>query len=152
MEGEQLWDCIQRGWEEMPESTIARAYLAHHQIVNAIYRDEGGDQHMKEKGGLHFGVRRHSVPYFDSEDSTVPSGVEMMEAIDDDVVDTLEASGLKYPTPDVSELEMGQFLSLNELTVLEQGLEEVTQAHDSDDDSVMTGDSALADKQEAALE
>ena len=64
------------------DETIARAYTGHHQVVNAIYRDEGGDMHMKEKGGLHFGIRKLCTPFFDTEEQAQPSGVTMLPTLD----------------------------------------------------------------------
>jgi hypothetical protein len=89
LEGEQLWTCVQQVWNELPLTTIARAYTAHHQIVNAIHRDEGGDQHMKDKGGLHCGVRRMCLPYFEDKDSQEPVGVKILESLDTDIAEDL---------------------------------------------------------------
>ena len=122
LEGEQLWTCVQQVWNDLPLTTIARAYTAHHQIVNAIYRDEGGDQHMQEKNGLHHGVRRMCLPYFADDDVAEPVGVEILESLKTDIAEDLEARGLKYTTPDVSELSMAEFLSSQELYALESKL------------------------------
>ena len=49
LDGEDLNNCVQLAFENLPLDTIARSYLGHHQMVCAIVKDQGGDQHMKEK-------------------------------------------------------------------------------------------------------
>jgi hypothetical protein len=75
---EELWSYVEEVWEELLLEAIARAYHSHHQVVNAIAHDKGGDDFIREKKALHFGIRKHCVPYYDSEEAEEPSGVKMM--------------------------------------------------------------------------
>jgi hypothetical protein len=67
LEGEELWKLVTDCWQQFPEETIARAFAGHHQIVNAMASCDGGDEFTKESGngGLHCGIRRHYVPFFE---------------------------------------------------------------------------------------
>jgi hypothetical protein len=121
LEGEQLWECVQRVWQKLEHDVIGRSYLGHHQIVNAIVRDKGGDQFVRDKKGMHFGVRKLSVPYYDG-DATVPAGVHVVEMPDTVATDELDRNGWKYPVPDVSNKRVGKYLSRAELTLLEEHL------------------------------
>lgn len=113
LQGEELWTAVEKVWEQLPLDTIARAYSGHHQIVNAIAQCEGGDEFAKARGGLHFGIRKHCVPYFATDTSTTPIGVTMIEEYDN--VEGEDASeGLKYPAPDVSSLAMRDYLNKQE--------------------------------------
>ena len=78
---------------------------------------------------MHFGVRKLAVPYFVGQ-ATEPSGVKMVESVDGDSLDQL---GLKYPTPDVSEFDMADFLSAEQLRNLSLHLSE---DRDNDDESI----------------
>jgi hypothetical protein len=94
--------------------------------VSMITDDNGGDDFVREKKALHFGIRQLSVPYCDDEEATEPSGVEMIQSIDcEQGVDT---SGLRYKKPITSGLDMADFLSMQELEVLQKDLDENTAA------------------------
>ena len=91
---------VQNAWEEFSEETVARAYFGHHQYMNAMMHNNGGNWHMKDKGRLYANIRKCTVPYLLSEESTEPTGVEVIETLaKEDVVD-YQSSGLKYQTPD----------------------------------------------------
>jgi hypothetical protein len=79
--------------------TIARAYHGDHQVVNAIEHDKGGDDLAREKKALHFGIRKHCVPYNDSEGAEEPSGVEKIQRIDCEGGKGLAIDGLRYGKP-----------------------------------------------------
>jgi hypothetical protein len=68
LEGEELWHVGTKVWNEFPEETITRAYAGHHQIVNAIHAEEGGDKFQHAKEGLHCGIRKAFVPTFGQPD------------------------------------------------------------------------------------
>ena len=82
--------------------------------------DKGGDDFVKEKGGLHSGIRRIFVPWYDDDadgSSREPKGVKAkgVKAIEiPDIVDD-GAPGLKYATPDVSKKSIDVLLSLPEI-------------------------------------
>jgi hypothetical protein len=56
----------------------------HHQVATAIAHDMGGDDFVREKKALHFGIRKRCVPFNDCEEAEEPSGV----------VDTISRSNL----------------------------------------------------------
>ena len=116
LEGEQLWQYIKRVWETMKLTTIARTYAGHHQIVNAIVKCKGKDDFAKDHKGLHCGIRKMYVPYYESENQEQPSGVEVFESCD-----PVDARSLKYETPDVSghsSEDIAKLLNQQELHVI----------------------------------
>lgn len=126
LEGEELYRLAKQAWDELPLSTIARSYAGHHQIVNAIAQSKGGDDFLREKGGLHCGIRQAFVACFENETSTEPCGVRLVDLYDEVPDDVLQGKQLKYPKPDVSTLDSkyNTFLSKEELEVLEKHLPE----------------------------
>ena len=80
IENEELWSYVKEVWKELPLETIARAYSGLHQVVNAIAHDMGGDDFVREKKALHFGIRKNCVPIYGSKEAEEPSGVEMIES------------------------------------------------------------------------
>jgi hypothetical protein len=126
LEGEELFRLAKQAWDELPESTIARSYAGHHQIVNAIAQSKGGDDFLREKGGLHCGIRQAFVACYKDETSSEPCGVRLVDSYDDVPDDVLQGKQLKYPKPDVSTLDdkYNTFLSKEELEVLEKHLPE----------------------------
>jgi hypothetical protein len=57
IDNEELWSYVLAVYGELSVETIARAYMSHHQVVNAIADDNGGDAFVREKKALHFGIR-----------------------------------------------------------------------------------------------
>jgi hypothetical protein len=69
-------------------------------------------------------MRVSSVPFYDKVDSKELSGVEMIHSIDYEGVDaTGSRKGLRYNPPDVSGLDMADFLSQQELEALWNNLD-----------------------------
>jgi len=123
LEGEQLWDTVLAAWESLPEETIARAYTGHHQIVNAIASCQGGDDFVRAKNGLSFGIRKHCVPYFKDGDATTPSGVTLVTEPVDDANEAIQRSGLKWDKPDLTNHRMEDVVQKNVLEFLYNNLE-----------------------------
>jgi hypothetical protein len=74
-------------------------------------------------------MRVNSVPFYDNAEAKEPSGVEMIHSIDYEGVDTSgNRKGLRYKQPDVSGLDMADFLSQQELEALWNNLDESTGA------------------------
>jgi hypothetical protein len=74
-------------------------------------------------------MRVNSVPFYDNAEAKEPSGVEMIHSIDYEGVDTSgNRKGLRYKQPDVSGLDMADFLSQQELEALWNNLDESTEA------------------------
>jgi hypothetical protein len=112
-EGEQLWQYVKRVWEKMKLSTIARTAEG---IVNAIVKCKGNDNFAKDQKGLHCGIHKMCIPYYESEKQEQPSGVEVFESND-----PVDARSLKYKTPDVSGYsseDITKLLSHQELEVI----------------------------------
>jgi hypothetical protein len=86
---DQLWGAIKLAWESFPLDTIARSYVMHHQVVNAIASCEGGDGFMREKSSFHANVRKCCVSTVDEEGRpTQPVNFDSRKFV--------------YPKPDVS--------------------------------------------------
>lgn len=122
LEGEQLWDTVSKAWESLPEETIARAYTGHHQIVNAIAACKGGDDFVRANNGLSFGIRKHCVSYFDSDEATAASGVTLVTEPVDDANEVVQQSGLKWDKPDLTNHRMEDVVQKNVLDFLYNNL------------------------------
>ena len=51
------------------------AFVQNEQVACAIMEDEGGNEHTKEKGAMHFNIRKSRVPWYASvkeNDDTLP--------------------------------------------------------------------------------
>ena len=119
LDGEELNTCVRVAFENLPLDTVARAYLGHHQMVNAIIEDNGGDNHMRTTSGLHCGVRRQSdVLYNDANLS--PSGIYVAEQPIGSTVEE-QARSWKYNVPVVSTRDICK-LNQSELNFLERHL------------------------------
>ena len=92
-------------WNKIPAATISRAYTGHHQITLAILDNDGENNFLHSKGGLHFGIRKR---YLHLEDGTgvacVPIGNE-----EEVPVQTQLSAGLKFKPTDVSEWVVDNF-------------------------------------------
>jgi hypothetical protein len=96
---DQLWDAIQSCWKQFPLDTIARSYIMHHQVVNAIAACQGGDQFLRDKSYFHANVRKCCVSTVDEEGR--PTGVEVVTALEQSI-DTDKPVKFVYGKPDVS--------------------------------------------------
>ena len=77
---DEIWESVQKCYESFPMDVLARAFVRHHQIVNAIAIEKGGDKFAQDHD-LHFNVRNCCSPTF-SEDG-VATGVEMVPIFDE---------------------------------------------------------------------
>ena len=68
LQGEDLWNAIWDVYNAFPAETLARSYIHHSQMVNAIFHCKGGDEFAKESGALHCGVRRACTPFYSNDD------------------------------------------------------------------------------------
>jgi hypothetical protein len=94
---DQLWEAIKACWREFPLDVIARSYVMHHQVVNAIASCQGGDQFLRDKSYFHANVRKCCVSTMEG---GVPTGVEVVTALEP--IETDNARKFVYPKPDVS--------------------------------------------------
>jgi hypothetical protein len=123
LQGEALWDAIDKVWNEFPEETLARAYVHHGQMVNAIFHCDRGDELAKGSGALHCGVRKACVPYYNNQDEEAagliaPSGVEIIASLEE-----VDMSAVRYPRPDISEFNPADYLEMAELEALVENMD-----------------------------
>ena len=113
-------------WDKMPATTISRVYAGHHQITLAILDNNGGNNCLHSKGGLHFGIRKRYLPLDDGTGVTcIPIGNE-----EEVPVQTQLSAGLKFKLPDVSEWAVDIFLLKNKMEILSDMMEVGSMPHD----------------------
>ena len=94
MKDEAVWDAALDAWNEMPLSTIARAYAGHVQIVTAVLEFEGDiPAFTRGAGSLHNGVRKTYV--------STHEGVVILEAA---IPTELDPKHLRYLSPKLTDL------------------------------------------------
>ena len=140
---EQLWETLQKVWDNYPAEKIARAFVHHSQVAAAIYDCKGGDEFVREHKGLSFGVRRVCRPYYrDNDEDTgeedpldlnslaprelanakgvvveeISEGVDIDSDAARDLTDVTRR--LKYGVPDMREHDIGDHLSLASLRLI----------------------------------
>ena len=123
LENDEINRCVQRAWNELPNTTISRAYLHNHQIAAAIVKDNGGDNFMIERGGLHCGVRCHATPLYD-EEGRRQIGIYVAEEI---IEEEGERRPWKYQIPDVRDCDILSYLNRSELRFLHDNIDHETQ-------------------------
>ena len=118
---EDLWKTVMNCWEEMPNEVLAQAYSLHHQIVNAIIVNNGKNDFLYEKGGLHFGCRKQFIVDEDG------GGVHYIPVDNDlDEPDTIRVENdgkLKYQRPNISTYLAGTYLNEQPRNWLISGME-----------------------------
>ena len=91
------------------KEVLARAYALHHQIVNAMIVNNGKNDFLYEKGGLHFGCRKQFIVDEDG------GGVHCIPVDNDlDEPDTIRAENdgkLKHQRPNISTYSVGTYLN-----------------------------------------
>ena len=98
---------------------IARTFVMHHQIVNAIAHCQGGDEFAKQHNGLSMGIRKNCVPFFNERDENGnrASGVEVIQSEEG----AINTTGMKHNQP--TNLPGLECLSLQELSFLDEAFE-----------------------------
>lgn len=120
LELDDIWDMTTSSYDDLPREKIARSFAKHHQVVNAIYGSNGRDDFARDKKAMHFGARKHFLPYyhkFPNGDRKVV-GVVSVDNMDCVSSEEKQKRQLRYPTPDVSFLRPEEFLSPQEADVL----------------------------------
>ena len=117
LSGTELWREVQRAFMLLPLDNVAKAFLAHHQVVNAIASCRGGDDYAKtpQESGLHFGLGPKVRTQYDKKFQ--PVGVALTY---DGVANA--SNGLKYKKPDVSSIDIGVLTHL-ELKAFKQAFD-----------------------------
>ena len=131
LKGEDLWKTVIKSWNEMLEEVLARIYLMHHQIVNAIIKHKGKNDFLYEKGGLHFGCRRQFI--IDKDCGEVHYILVENDLDNPDSIQTNENGELKHKSPDISELSSMTHLNQHQKDALvnEMGMGIMTEEVDS---------------------
>ena len=101
---EQIWRTVQAAWYKLEHAAIARLFVCHSQVAAAIATHNGGDDFMKEKNALHWGVHKHYAPFFlPGNVSNKPDGVTIVQQPGTPLYDELESPVLRYELPDIEE-------------------------------------------------
>ena len=128
---EEIWQHANAAWDGFDEGYIARAFMSHHQVVNAIIASEGDNGYLTEQGGLHMNTR--------SVYTQTPGGVQRL----DETSSSLEAAAkLRYDAPAYVPSEV-EHLTEIEKTSLQRWREE-QQQHVSHGGGVVTGASGMS--------
>ena len=125
---EKLWELLQKGWDQYPVEKIARLFLHQTQIAAAILECNGGDDFVKERNGLSYGVRKVTQPLMEGDEDYTPNlatmeaptrkvvGVKVCEVIEGVDVDKLKK--LKYALPNVDDYDISEYLDFDELQII----------------------------------
>ena len=139
---DQVWEILTKAWEEYPLEKIARTFVHHSQVAAAIYECKGGDEFVKQRNGLSFGVWRVCQPYwkdgsdgyagldltfFDERDIGVPDGVVVHNIHDGVDIDSRNSKSLRYDRPNMEAHDIGKYLSYD-------GLKLIASAPDNDEE------------------
>ena len=115
LQGEELWQTVDKCFDTYPEETIARSFLHHNQVVSAMLSCNGSDGFMKESRFLHYGVRKIVQPFYENEGDEKPSGVQVIETLEPFEIN----EKLTYdPLPNVLGWRPSELLTFNELNLL----------------------------------
>ena len=109
------------GWafETYPIEKLSMAFIQNEQVACAILEDNGGNEHTKEKGAMHFNIRKTCIAWYADEGEAsdiAPNedesgnvrvrkaiGVHMIEEYETNELPTIkQGQKLKYPLPDTS--------------------------------------------------
>ena len=108
LKGKQLNQTVMKVWNESKnKQAIARAFVAHHQIVSSIIEHKGDNKFLSEKGGLTYGVRRMFVRTEEG-DGVIPVTIapeEERQTAQGTVLKVAAEKGLKYEKPRANELK-----------------------------------------------
>ena len=103
---------------------VSRAYIRHAQIASAIASCSGGDEVVRERGGLHCNIRNCCVTVCNQEGK--PIGVEVALSYDIEEDDELtQQQQLRYKQPTINQLNLEenlQRMTADELEVLFNGI------------------------------
>lgn len=141
---EQLWSIVKRVFYSYDKAKLARAFVHHQQVAAAIFSDMGGNEYDKLCGAGHFNVRSRSVvPVYNDEDDWErgaeedehgnlrvrrPIGVRYVDTLEDDEVPShKQGETLKYPTPNLEHLDLCDYLSEEELSLIANEIVDVVE-------------------------
>jgi hypothetical protein len=64
----QLWINVKQVFDDFDLDKLAWAFVHHQQVVIAIYKDQGDNEHTKRSGAGHFNICRSVVPVYNDDD------------------------------------------------------------------------------------
>ena len=100
MRGEELYESVKKVWNDrrnLPD--LARSYAGHHQIVCAMLENDGGNDYLRERKGLSFGVRKAFMTTEDGEGvMLVPEPTVEVEGAHQQI---LAERGMKHLPPNI---------------------------------------------------
>ena len=118
-----IWHSVLKCWQDFPSDVIARAFIRHRQIVNAIAADHGGD-HFVKKDSLHCNVRNCCVSTYNEDGDA--TGVEMLTVYgQEDRFPTL-----RYDPPEITQSLLHTNLERMSSYQLEKLMEWMPQDHE----------------------
>ena len=98
---DELWTAVTKCWDEFPSDTIARAYVRHSQVANAIAHCQGGDDFVRQNA-MHCNVRNCCFTTYDEDGN--PTGVEVAQCfVEDDDDEQRNNQQLRYGPPDIDD-------------------------------------------------
>jgi len=98
---ETLWAAVEKCWKNFPLDVLARSCVRHHQVASAIATCSGGDDFVKERGGLHCNVRNCCVTACGNEGR--PTGVEVVSSYMESNLEEEQQQTLKCSPPELLE-------------------------------------------------
>ena len=103
---DELWAAVKKCWHNFPLDSLARGYVRHAQMASALVACNGGDDFVRERGGLHYNIRNCCATVC-GEDGK-PMGVEVLTCYDDseeeEDYDENNNQKLRYEKPNVEEV------------------------------------------------
>ena len=103
---DELWAAVKKCWHNFPLDSLARGYVRHAQMASALVACNGGDDFVRERGGLHYNVRNCCATVC-GEDGK-PMGVEVLTCYDnseeEEDDDENNNQKLRYEKPNVEEV------------------------------------------------
>jgi hypothetical protein len=64
---EELWMLAKEAFETYPLEKLLMAFIQNEQVVCEILEDNGGNEHTKEKGAMHFNILKTCIPWYANE-------------------------------------------------------------------------------------
>ena len=123
---DEIWETVEKCWEDFDMDTLARAFVRHHQIVNAIAEEKGGDNFVKNNN-LHCNVRNCCKSTYDEDGYA--TGVEVVTVYDNESPTDCVRS-FRLPDPEITEELLQENLVRMTSYQLEKLIEWMPQDHE----------------------
>jgi hypothetical protein len=76
LDTEELWLLAKEIFAIYPLEKLSMVFVQNEQVACAILEDKGGNEHTKEKGAMHFNIRKSCIPWYVSvkeDDDALPA-------------------------------------------------------------------------------